>query len=515
MALVTFTLNSRILQAEAGRMLLPVALENGIHIPHYCYHPGLSIAGNCRMCLVEIEGVPKLQTACSTAVREGMAARSDTERVKKAVQHVLEFLLINHPVDCPVCDQAGECGLQEYYMSVGRHDSRFAEDKVTKPRKAAPIGRWIVLDQERCILCSRCVRFTREVSRTGDLAIFNRGDHAEVDVMPGKTLSGRYTGNLADVCPVGALTCRDFRFKCRVWYLRRTPSICTGCARGCNVEIHTNPDRPQHGEARRVMRLKPRPNPDVNGHWLCDDGRYGYGFLDEDRLAHAAIRSDTGLQPVRLREAIDLLGQWVEETDREHLLYVLSPKASNEELFAVRKLFAETLKAVCVLPSAGMKTGDADDLLVHEDKHPNSRGAMEIFSFLEDELLSEEALAGLIREKGTRLLVLDRCELPDGLPGELAAAGCRLAWVGTNRSRTAEAADLVIPAAVHAEQDGSFVNAAGLIQHFRKALDPLGESEPEWALWSRLARRLGCRVNYNSARRAHLDLRKALPFFAG
>ncbi len=527
MARVAFTMNGSLLEADEGRMVLPVALENGIEVPHYCFHPGLSVAGNCRMCLVEIEGVPKLQTACSTPIRAGMVVRSDTERVRKAVRGVLEFLLINHPVDCPVCDQAGECGLQDYYMRVGLHETRYDEDKVTKPRKASPIGRWVNLDQERCILCARCVRFTREISQTADLAIYRRGDRCEVDILPGKSLAGRYTGNLVDVCPVGALTCRDFRFRCRAWYLEKTPSICAACARGCNIEIHTNPNRPHHGGGRRVMRIKPRCQPGVNGHWMCDDGRYGFAALEENRIEHALIRctdksepaQDRGgasaQVPVRLSEAVELLVQWVHERNTGRMLYVLSPKASNEELYVVRRLFAERLRVSCLLPDHGMRSGDADGFLVCEDKNPNTRGAREVFSFLEDETISWEELLATVKNERVTMLLLDRADLPPEAVEELRLSGCRLVFAGTAHCAAAAAADIVLPLATHAEQEGSFTNVDGRVQRFRKALDPPGDAMPGWRLWGLLARKLGLARDHASVKEIFAELGQAVPFFAG
>ena len=222
------TINGKVVEVPDGTTILNAAKSIGVEIPHYCYHPKLSIAGNCRMCLVEVEKFPKLQIACNTVVTEGMVVRTDTEKVRKAVTGVLELMLIHHPVDCPICDQAGECGLQNYYMKYGLHKSRYdLEDKVHK-KKVQDIGGQIVLDAERCILCSRCVRFLREVTRTCEMEFFQRGDHSEISIFPGKKLTNDYTGNLADICPVGALTSKDFRFKCRVWFLSSTPSVCTG-----------------------------------------------------------------------------------------------------------------------------------------------------------------------------------------------------------------------------------------------------------------------------------------------
>ena len=233
----TLTIDGKPITVEAGTRVIEAARRLGIEVPFYCYHPGLTIPANCRICMVEIEKFPKPQVACYTECQDGMVVRTDTDKIKETRRHILEFLLINHPLDCPVCDQAGECWLQDYYLRYGLYDARFYEEKVKKP-KAVPIGPNVMLDAERCILCSRCVRFTDEISKTSELGIVNRGDHSEIAVSPEKELDNPYSGNVVDICPVGALTDRDFRFKCRVWYLQKADSICPGCARGCNIEIH-------------------------------------------------------------------------------------------------------------------------------------------------------------------------------------------------------------------------------------------------------------------------------------
>ncbi len=495
---VTLTINGRTLETEAGSTVLRTALANGIHIPHYCWHPGLSVAGNCRMCLVEIEGIPKLQTACSTAVRDGMVVRSDTDRVKTAVRHVLEFLLINHPVDCPVCDQAGECGLQEYYMMVGRYDSRFAENKVTKHKKATPIGPWVMLDQERCILCSRCVRFTREISKSHEMAIFQRGDHCEIDVFPGQQLDNPYSANVIDVCPVGALTCRDFRYQCRVWYLKRTPSVCPGCSRGCSIEIHHSPIRPQKGKGRRVFRFKPRYNPEVNHWWLCDAGRYGYKAIDEGRLRACAVAENGGRREVYNSEAVTALREALRGAEARRTAYLVSPDSTNEELFAARKLFRDTLNIRCWLPDIGVRTGNEDDFLIRQDKHPNTRGAMAIFGLSEADLMPAAEIASRATAEQISLLLVNRHDLAESVLAELKSTGCRLVYLGTNVSRTSAAASLTIALASFAEMEGTFTNFEGRVQRIRLAVPLSGQSEPEWAVLDKLAQQLGLNLNFTS-----------------
>ncbi len=381
-------------------------------------------------------------------------------------------------------------------MLVGRYDSRFAENKVVKHKKATPIGRWVMLDQERCILCSRCVRFTREITRTNEMAIFNRGDHAEIDVFPGRELHNRYSANIVDICPVGALTCRDFRFRCRVWYLKQAPSICPGCARGCNIAIHYNPERPHHAEGRRILRFKPRPNPHVNAFWLCDDGRYGYPFIDDRRLRYATLREEGAVRQLYLKDALDRLADWLRTALAGRTAYILSADASNEELFAARKLLRDALGIRCLLPATGLRTGDVDDFLICEDKHPNTRGARTIFGLGENDPVSPDGLDAAGGGEPPSLLMVNRAELPDPLRNKLLAAGTRLAFLGTNDNATAAAAHLVIPLAVFAEQAGTFTNIAGRVQKFDLAVAPLGDAAPEWSVHQGLAERLGIDLSF-------------------
>src|SRR5215471_8719209 len=259
----TLEIDGRKIEVEDGTTVIQAADRLGIEIPHYCWHPGLTVAGNCRMCLVEIEKLPKLQIACNTRVTDGMVVQTKSEKTHVAQKAVLEFLLINHPIDCPVCDQAGECKLQEYYMDYDRQRSRVPLSGKVHKGKAIPIGPHVMLDQERCILCARCTRFLDEVTHTSELGIYERGDHSRIELAPGRTLDNLYSMNVVDICPVGALTSRDFRFKARVWYLERTESICAGCANGCNVEMY-------HREGR-LYRFLPRANADVNAYWMCDE----------------------------------------------------------------------------------------------------------------------------------------------------------------------------------------------------------------------------------------------------
>src|SRR3989454_2697156 len=273
------TINGKEVEVPEGTNLIEAAKTAGAEVPHYCYHPALSIAGQCRLCMVDIERVPRRQLADNAEATEAGVAPRERGGVRDPRRSMMEFHLINHPLDCPVCDQAGECFLQIYYMKHGLYDPRMVDEKVHKP-KAVPIGPHVMLDAERCILCSRCVRFCDEITHTGELGIFQRGDQSEIGLFPGTALENKYSGNVIDICPVGALTDRDFRFQVRVWYLDTAKSVCNGCARGCNVEVHTNKHRTHHNQGRRVARLKPRFKAQVNTGGDCDAGRHGLKGID-------------------------------------------------------------------------------------------------------------------------------------------------------------------------------------------------------------------------------------------
>jgi len=482
-----FTINGIAASAPNGTTILEAAREIGIEIPHYCYHPKLSIAGNCRMCLVEVEKFPKLQIACNTVVTEGMVVRSDTEKVKKAVTGVLELMLIHHPIDCPICDQAGECGLQNYYMKFGLHKSRYALEEKVHKKKVLDIGGQIVLDAERCILCSRCVRFLREVTGTCEMEFFSRGDHSEISIFPGRPLRNNYTGNLADICPVGALTNKDFRFKCRVWFLKSADSICPGCSNGCNIHADFKGDI--------LYRFRPRRNDAVNQTWLCDFGRLEYKKANEDRLLTPVIREggqsvaadwDAALfaTSLKFREAVEAGGP-------ESVAVIASPQSSNEELFLVRKLAKEVLRT----PNYGFSSRTpgrpaSDDFLIKADKNPNSKGAM-LFGFTEEGF--DRTVRAISERKIRALLVFGNvlADFAEGEIGPLLSNVPFIAHVGTNNGALSRAAHAVLPSASFAERGGTFTNFAGRVQRFRPGYPPRGKAKNDIGIVAELANRLG------------------------
>ena len=497
----TLTIDGKQITVDPGTKIIEAARRLGLFVPYYCYHPGLSIAGNCRICMVEIEKIPRTQIACNTDCADGMVVHTQSDKAKETRRHILEFLLANHPLDCPVCDQAGECWLQDYYMKYGLYDGRFYEQKVKKP-KAVSIGPTVMLDAERCILCSRCVRFSDEITKTSELGIVNRGDHSEITVHPDKELNNKYSGNVVDICPVGALTDKDFRFKCRVWYLKKSDSICSGCSRGCNIEIHSNLERPQHGAGERVMRLKPRENSEVNKWWMCDAGRYGYKFIDENRIQKPLLREDPqGAREIEWDEILNQIAYQIKET-KKTIGVLVSPQLSNEELYLARKLFgAEKYQTLLLSPKP---EGDQDDFLIRADKNPNTRGA-ELLGFRPASLPTFLAECEAGRVEGAIIFGQD-------VPVK------NLKWsvfIGSNHNLASESATYVLPSATYAEKNGTFTNFEGRAQKFNKAFEPLAGSRPEWMILTELANRLGNAGSYKSEDEIFARLVHEVPAFQG
>src|SRR5881396_1564391 len=472
------TVNGQAIEVPAGTNLIEAARRLGIEVPHYCYHPGLSIAGQCRLCMVDIEKTPRPSIACNTPAADGMVVHTQTERVKDMRRSMMEFHLINHPLDCPVCDQAGECWLQIYYMQHGLYDPRMLDEKVHKP-KAVPLGPHVMLDAERCILCSRCVRFCDEITGTGELGIFGRGDHSEIGLFPGQDLENNYSGNVVDICPVGALTDRDFRFQVRVWYLDTTKSICPGCARGCNIDVHVNRKRPHHAGGRRVARLKPRFNDAVNAWWICDVGRYGFGSAPDE------------------------------------IAILASADLANEDLFALRRLAEHRgIRQVAFRVPPATPAAD-DDFLLRADRHPNSRGAEIIGLDGDAAAILARCRAGSIKV----LWVIGHDITAAGWPARDVADALEhvgsIIYTGTNDNGTSALATLVLPLAAWVERDGTFTNFLGRVQRFRAAVEPLGDALAGWDLFGRVLGALGGPVAGGRAELWFRELARTVPAFDG
>lgn len=503
------TIDGQEIAARDDATIIQAAHEAGIAIPHYCYHPKLSIAGNCRMCLVELEGRPKLEISCNTPVADNMVVLTNSPKVVEGRRGVLEFLLINHPLDCPICDQAGECGLQDYYMEHGLYRSRFQEEKV-HGRKVVEFGPDVIFDSERCILCTRCVRFCNEVSHTNELGLFERGDRAQIATFPGKQLDNPYAGNTVDVCPVGALTSKDFRFKIRVWFLRETKSVCPGCARGCNINIH-------HHDGH-VYRLKPRQNDDVNVSWICDAGRFSYPALNENRVLQPQIRQGGMLHETSWPMAIEHAVAALQGHPGAEVGIIAAPQGTNEDSYLLARLASDVLQTPQVLLYPGTP-GYEDNLLIRADKNPNTRGAQDMGLPAPATAAQLATMAQAIEQGAMRVLYAIDVDV-DAVFGAEAVArwATQLDCLIVQNSNTVSGSSLahiLLPSAPYAERDGTFTNFQGRIQRLNATFVPRGASLPAWQIYTRLARGLGHDWTYTSAEGVLQDIAAAIPPYAG
>lgn len=452
---VTLTIDGKEVTVPAGTSILEAAKTIGHEVPHYCYHPGLSVAGNCRMCLVNVEKIPKPVISCKTPVGQDMVVETQTEEVKKMQANIMEFLLINHPLDCPTCDQAGECRLQDYYMEYDRIPSRFKEEKVDKD-KMVDLGGGVMLDEERCIVCTRCVRFCREVAKEEELYVQNRGDHSMVATFPGKEMKNPYAGNTVDVCPVGALTSKDFRYKKRVWFLNKADSVCPGCSKGCNIEVHQSDNK--------VYRLKPRYNPDVNNYWMCDAGRYDYKFINEKRRLKPAYQHADELLTSSYEEAMAHLHKEVAAVSSSEVTFVASALESVEEIDAF-VAFAKEFGAEVYYSKNDPENPYSDHILIQADKNPNMKH-IESLGLKPFSEISDSAKAVVVQR------TLDPKDVKILRDKKLKV----LALFATNETEFDDLAEVVLPIPTYAEQAGHFINCDGLKQPFNKAFEPRGEA---------------------------------------
>jgi NADH-quinone oxidoreductase subunit G len=455
-------------------------------VPHYCYHPKLPVVGNCRMCLVEYgtpalgpdrkpvlnpDGTPKIAKsprpaiACATPISPGMEIYTSTPGVKQMREGVLEFLLINHPLDCPICDQAGECKLQEYSVDYGQSASRFVEPKVHKP-KAVDLGPRIVLDDERCILCTRCIRFTKDIVGDDALGIVNRGSWNTLTAYPGKVFDNNYTLNTVDICPVGALTSKDFRFQMRVWFLKETKSVCTSCATGCNVIVGSREEK--------VYRYEPRQNDAVNSCWMCDAGRLNYKWIGrEDRLKDVLVRG----QKTTWTAALNEIGDKLKKAPQGSVAIVASARQTNEELWLISKLKSK----LGAISDSVARIGEGDKLLVSADKNPNSNGAR-LTKICPTEIGGNlSKIADGIRSGSIKtLIVFGEDVTKHGIGADLLGKLETLIVSDILPNATTKLAHYLLPGCAHAEKRGTFTNTKGRVQKFMKAVEAPGDARPEW-----------------------------------
>jgi len=502
--LVKVTIDDRTLELPKGANVLDSALKAGIDISYFCYHPGLSIAACCRQCLVEVVGNPKLQPSCQLSATDGLKLISSSERVLLARQQMLEFTLVNHPVDCPICDKAGECSLQKMYFEWDAKPSRQILTKVHKPKKV-DLGPTIVLDQERCILCTRCIRVCDEVAGQHQLEMANRGDREILTTAPGQVLDNPYSLNTVDVCPVGALTSKDFRFTMRAWELYATPSVCNGCATGCNIEIH-------HKE-NRIYRLVPHENPEVNKFWMCDEGRFTYKDVHEGRLIGPVLDGLPSSWEKSLAAATQKLHAVLDE-DRAAVGVVLAAGHTNEDNYLLARLAREFL-GLERLYAIGKPPvpGRADKILRDADVNPNAAGVKTVggATLKNAAALEKDLLAGTL--KG--LIVLGGDAPLSEAALDKAGALEALVVIAAHERGLAARAHVALAAADWPEVHGTITNRQGKVQRLRAAYPPPGQALPAWEVIVRLAKKLGAAFDYAHPKTVFTEMKQAVPAFAG
>ncbi|MBM4115182.1 MAG: hypothetical protein FJ252_04830 [Phycisphaerae bacterium] len=531
------TINGKPMEFQKGQTILQVALANEEEIPHYCYHDSLSIPANCRICLAEIwqpnpktgklESTGRLSPTCHTHAAEGMVVYTDSDKAKANQKAVMEYLLINHPVDCAICDQAGECGLQDYSHEYGRGESRFVEEKIKNPKKQ--VGPNILLYSDRCIMCTRCVRFTREVTQTNELMVEGRGGTEMIDVFPGMALDNELASNVIDLCPVGALLDKDFLFQQRVWFLTKTPSIDGITSSGDNISV-------EHNDGR-VYRIKPRRNAAVNQWWITDEVRYGWKFVHrEDRLALPMLKGqpagDAAHAAQAWTKAIEAAGAVLAQgAAAGRLALLVSPMLSCEDAYllahAVLAHDANAVLGVGPIPVDGQDKTFPNGFVVRAEKAPNARGVRMALEAVAASVAGRSASAvhdasawcAAVQSAGAKACVVTGNYPSAWQSDELvrAVSGRALVLIDTLPDRLANAADVVLPSCTWVEKPGSFVNANGLLQGFKAAIAPMdfARSEAQIAIELDAHRRHARSAAFSAATvRAEMARTKGLEAFA-
>lgn len=495
------TINGKKHSFKPGQSILQAALDQDVEVPHYCYHPGLSVVANCRICLAEVwqpnaktgklEPFPKLVPTCQQSAAEGMVVYTDSPKAVANQKSVMEFLLINHPVDCPVCDQAGECHLQDYSYQYGRGQSRFTEAKNKQPKK--DIGPNVLLYSDRCIMCTRCVRFTREVTGTNELMVDGRGSTEQIDIFPGMALDNELSGNVVDLCPVGALLDKDFLFQQRVWFLKKTPSIDGITASGDNISV-------EHNDGR-VYRVKPRQNDDVNKWWITDEVRYGWKFVhSEARLTLPSIKSRDAFDPLKPMEAwreavaaVDTAMSACVSVKKKHLAMLVSPMLSCEDAYNLARyalsIDAEAMLAVGPVPFQGEDKTFPGGFTIRAEKAPNARGVRRVLEALAGgkPVANAQGFEQAIASGKYGAAIVTGNYPSDWVTPALAASLKSvetIVAIDTLPNAVTAMAAVVLPGAAWIEKAGSFENATGRLQSFEQAIEPVefAKSESQIAL---------------------------------
>lgn len=501
---VNVQINGKWYRFPKGTRIADACNSVGAHVPCFCYHPKLSVAGSCRMCLVEqgmpprlapgatptygedgylpIQWMPRAVIACANTVAENMGIRTEGKLTSEARRGVLEFLLTNHPLDCPICDQAGECKLQEYTSDYGSGTHRFTETK-TKKGKNLSIGPRVNLDQERCVLCRRCVRFMKEIAGEDVLGVVGRGTHNAIACYPGTSLDSNYSMNVVDICPVGAMTSKDFRFKMRVWFLKSTPTIDVNCGTGTNINIWTR--------EQQVYRITPRQNDEVNSCWMPDSHRLNYKYINApERILTPMVKTDHGApqRPSTWDATLNMVVEQLHSCAPTETAIICSARMTNEELYMVRALARQLgVTKIDIVP----RKGENDGLLVSDDRNPNTNGAKLILG------KNGSGLAAIrrgIKNNSVRFLIALGEDVTEeaGIEQEDLESLDYILAMSHSENATTKAADVVLPSVTFAEKYGTMINVAGRIQRLNKAIEPQGEARPDWDILRQLTELLGC-----------------------
>jgi len=523
-----------------GETVIQVAHRNSIDIPNFCWHPGLSISGNCRICLVEIEKLPKLAIACSTLAEEGMVVHTKSEKTIEAQNAVMEFLLINHPLDCPICDEAGECKLQDYAYRYGVGESRFDEEK-SKKDKRIPLGPNVMFDQERCISCSRCIRYCEEIAKSPQLTFVNRGEKVTIETFPSKELDNPYSMNVIEICPVGALTSRDFRFRARVWDMSFTNSICPGCARGCNTIIGVRNNE--------ILRIEPRENTEVNDWWLCDWGRlntYKYVNNKDLRIQSPQMRMDiqtkgkTDLIEVEWDEAESKAASILLSVPPDEILFIASPFATMEDNYVLKKTAIEIFRSNDIYYMPFIDTNFGDDILKQNDRTPNSNG-LKLLGIKE----VDDYVLNKLTNKRYKLFYIIKDDLTrTGIPIEILSEVENSIQHLVVKNNFYNYAKIIFPHSAYAEVNGTFINFKNRIQRLRPAvatldkerllgdfslsrLDKFGapndrwthglkiDARPSWKIMKLLAKALGYNFAFENSEEVFIEMSESIPSLRG